>query len=67
MDNKTFLRKINEVSDYRHNKSLKAKLIVFFGMRAINKMIHKAAKVQADAMYKQTCKFYNDIVESNLK
>lgn len=66
MDNKVFLHKINDVKAHIDDKSLSSKLQVFFGKRAINKMIHKAAKAQADAMYKQTCKFYNDIVENNL-
>lgn len=66
MDNKVFLHKINDVKAHINDKSLSSKLQVFFGKKAIDKMIHKAAKAQANAMYLQTCKFYQDIVDNNL-
>ena len=67
MDNKVFLRTINDVAEAKRGVTLGEKLQVFFGKRRIKKMIHKAAKEQAKNMYHQTCKFYNDIVDSNLK
>jgi hypothetical protein len=67
MDNKVFLRTVNDVAEASRGVTFSEKLQVFFGKRRIKKMIHKAAKEQAKAMYQQTCKFYNDIVNKNLR
>lgn len=68
MNNKAFLHKINDIKDLQYDRGAKFKRIrLFFLKRGLRKMVHQAAQIQAKAMYKQTCNFYEDIIDSNLK
>lgn len=68
MDTKAFLRKINDVKDlYDLPNTFWNRIKIKRAMKEINRMIKNAAQIQADSMFNQTCKFYKDIVDSNLK
>lgn len=67
MDTKSFLHKINDIKELNSlPNTFWNRLKVKRAMKEIDKMIRIAAKAQADSMYKQTYKFYQDIVDTNL-